>query len=112
MKKNQYKLILRIVHFIIVAYLLFGIFYIYYSALTKRTNSLLIVLVISLFIEGLIIYLNHGNCPLGFIQKKAGDNTPFFELVLPKKQAKLAVRFFALITLIGIVLMDIRFLTQ
>ena len=110
--KNKYpKSILRFIHFIIVIYLVFGIFYIYYSAYTRTTSYLLNVVIVSLFIEGLVIYLNHGNCPLGYIQRKFDDNTPFFELILPKRLAKIAVPFFALLTLIGIILLDIRLLS-
>ncbi|HUQ85114.1 MAG TPA: hypothetical protein VM077_02215 [Candidatus Limnocylindrales bacterium] len=108
MKKSHYKSVLRIIHFVIVIYLVSGIAYIYYSAYIQQTSYLLYVFIISLFIEGLVIFLNRGNCPFGYLQKLAGDYTPFFELILPKKYAKSAVRFFAIITLIGIILLDFR----
>jgi len=108
MNKNIYRFLLRVVHFLIVVYLFAGIFYIYYSAFTQTSSIWLVILVVSLFIEGLVIYLNRGNCPLGYIQRKVGDDTPFFELILPKKYAKKAVRVCAVITLIGIIILDIR----
>lgn len=108
MKKNQYVTLLRIIHSLIVLYLVSGIVYIYYSAITWRFNLLLGAVIISLIIEGVLVYINHGNCPLAFVQQKVGDDTPFFELLLPKKYARYAVRFFALLTLFGLLLLSLR----
>ena len=102
------KLFLRLIHFLIVIYLFFGIGIIYYSAITMRLGILLYIALISLTIEGALIYFNKGNCPFGYIQRHYGDNVPFFELILPKKYAKKAVKICALITLIGMGLILIR----
>lgn len=104
------RLFLRLVHFLIVIYLVSGIFYIYYCAFTKTVNSLLLLFVISLIVEGIIIYVNKGNCPFGYFQRMYGDNKPFFELILPKRYAKKAVKFFAVLTLLGLLFLILRIL--
>lgn len=66
---------------------------------------------ISLGIEGLVVFiLNKGDCPLIHIQKRIGDDTPFFNLFLSKKIAKKAVPFFAKITWIAVALLAVRLL--
>jgi hypothetical protein len=60
-------------------------------------------------LEGVVVFiLNKGDCPLIHIQRKIGDNTPFFQLFLPEKLAKKAVPFFAKITWFGLALLAIR----
>jgi hypothetical protein len=39
-------------------------------------------------IEGVVVLINNGDCPLGTIHKAVGENRTFFELLLPKKAAK------------------------
>lgn len=52
--------------------------------------------------------LNKGDCPLIYIQRKIGDDTPFFNLFLPAKLAKQAVPALAKVTWIGVLLLIIR----
>ncbi len=112
MKNNRVVFVLRLIHSLIVLYLVAGIIFIYYSALTLQLSILLGIAIISLFIEGTLVILNHGHCPLAFIQRRFGDNVPFFDLILPPKYAKLAVPFFALLTLIGVILLGLRLFDQ
>jgi hypothetical protein len=68
-----------------------------------------LVAVISLGIEGFIVFtLNSGDCPLIHIQRRIGDNTPFFNLFFPAKMAKQAIPTFAKLTWIGVVLLMVR----
>lgn len=106
--KKFYKNLLRFFHFLIVSYLIFGIGYIYYSAFIQQINLLSRIFIISLIIEGALIYINRGDCVLIYIQKRVGDDVPFFDLILPKKYATHAVKFFAILTLIGLFLLVLR----
>jgi hypothetical protein len=110
MKKHTAVTVLRVIHSAIVLYLVTGIGYIYYLAYTKRVDPFGELFVISLLIEGLVIYLNRGNCPFGYVQRLVGDTTPFFDLILPHRYAKYAVKCCAVITLIGMILLGIRLL--
>jgi hypothetical protein len=46
-----------------------------------------------------------GNCPLGPLLRRLGDETPFFELYLPPRAAKLAIPILAAICVLGAVLL-------
>lgn len=102
---------LRSVHGLFAVYFIACIFYIYYAAYTLQFNRYLGFAVLSLFIEGASVFLiNHGDCPLIHIQRKIGDETPFFELFLPKRTAKKAIPFFLVITFTGLLLLAVRFI--
>lgn len=75
----------------------------YYGAFTSTFGLPLIIAVASLAVEGFVVFiLNNGNCPLIHIQKKIGDNTPFFELFFQPTTAKKAIPFFAILTWVGV----------
>ncbi len=97
--------LIRSIHGIITAYFFSCIVWIYYSAITGRPNAWAILAAVSIFIEGLVVVLNHGNCPLGKFHRRVGDQKTFFELFLPKPVAKRAVPFLGLVALFGIFLL-------
>ncbi len=104
---------LRLVHGLFALYFIFCIFFIYYSAVTLQFNLFLGIAIASLVIEGALVFLlNHGDCPLIHVQRKIGDETPFFELILPKSMAKKAIPFFLVVTFLGLFLLIFRFSLQ
>jgi len=109
----QHKiLLLRIIHSILTLYFTVCLAYIYYAVITEQYNSLLVVSIISLGIEGIMIFgLNKGDCPLIHVQNHIGDEKPFFELILPRRLAKAAIPiFFAIFTLVAVTLLLFRYL--
>jgi hypothetical protein len=82
-----------------------------YVALTGRVyDGLFILAACSLAFEGVVVFaLNSGDCPLIHIQRKIGDDKPFFELLLPPRLAKQAVPFFAGITMVVLLALLLRF---
>jgi hypothetical protein len=58
----------------------------------------------ALCVEGVLVLLSGGNCPLGPLLRKLGDETPFFELFLPPRAAKLAIPILAAVCVLGAVL--------
>lgn len=99
MKKNA----LRIIHGLFALYFIACLIYMYYASFTSQFDPLLLVAVVSLAIEGIVVFvLNGGHCPLIHIQRKIGDDTPFFELFLASHLAKRAIPLFAVITWIGV----------
>ena len=103
MKVSNKVLCLRIIHGLISVYFILCLIYLYYAAFTGRYDVLLAVSMISLGLEGILVFvLNNGNCPLIHIQKKIGDDTPFFEVFFPKAFAKRAIPVFALLTWIAL----------
>ena len=104
MKKN----LLRVIHGIFALYFEVCLAYMYYAAFTSTYTIFLLVAVISLAIEGFTVFvLNGGNCPLIHIQRKVGDDTPFFELFFPPHIARRAIPIFAAITWLGVAVLII-----
>jgi hypothetical protein len=62
----------------------------------------------ALSLEGLLVVLSRGNCPLGPLFRRLGDEKPFFALLLPPRAAKLAVPVLAAVTIVGVVLLALR----
>lgn len=61
-----------------------------------------------MLIEGLIVFLNQNNCPLGILHYKYGDDKSFFELFLPKKLAKNIIPLSAVLSIIGLIIFFIE----
>jgi fumarate reductase subunit C len=95
--------ILRVIHFIISAYFLLCILFIYYSVITNNESKLFYLAVLSVLIEGVVVFLNDKNCPLGILHKRYGDEKTFFELFLPKKMAKQIIPVLGTIAMLGII---------
>jgi hypothetical protein len=56
-----------------------------------------------------VFAFNRGDCPLIHIQRKIGDATPFFQLLLPRRLAKMAIPVFAALTVIAVLILLLRF---
>ena len=95
---------IRTVHGVISLFFLSCLAYIYYAGITGRPTLWAYVAIIALLVEGLVVFVNHGDCPLGTWHKKHGDQKAFFELFLPRHLAKRAIPFFAVVTAIGTLL--------
>jgi hypothetical protein len=101
--------LLRVVHGVFALYFLACLGYLYYAAFSARFDLLLVAALVSLAIEGFVVFiLNKGDCPLIYVQRKVGDDTPFFELFLPPRIAKLAIPFFGGLTWLAVALLSIR----
>jgi hypothetical protein len=99
-------LALRIFHGLASVYFLACLMYLYYAAFARHYDPLLLVALVSLAAEGFVVFVfNRGDCPLIHIQRKVGDDKPFFELLMPKRLAKIALPVFAVLTLLGVVLL-------
>ena len=106
MQKTAY--FIRFIHLIVSFYFLGCLLFLYYSILINKESKLLYIVIISLLIEGLIIFLNRNICPLGILHKKYGDDKTFFELFMPKELAKNAIPFIAVISITGLVIFFIE----
>ncbi len=103
-------LVLRIIHAIFSLYFIACLLYLYYAAYAMRFDVLLLISMASLAIEGTAVFiLNSGNCPLIHVQKRIGDDRPFFELFMPPRIAKQAIPAFSVLVIIALVLLVVRF---
>jgi hypothetical protein len=101
--------LLRIVHSLFTVYFLMCLAYLYYAGISGVFNALLLIAVVSLGAEGIVVFiLNQGDCPLIHIQRRLGDDKPFFELFLPKHIAKRAIPFFAVLSWVAVGLLIVR----
>ncbi len=101
--------ILRVFHGIFAVYFILCLIYLYYAAVFAKFDFVLLIAVVSLAVEGLLVFIvNNGDCPLIHVQRKIGDETPFFSLFMPKKMAKQAIPTFAKLTWAGVGLLVIR----
>jgi len=97
--------LIRTVHGVISLFFLSCLAYIYYAGITDRPTMWAYFAVMALLVEGLVVFVNHGDCPLGIVHRKYGDQKAFFELFLLQYMAKRAVPFFAVVAAIGTVLL-------
>lgn len=104
-KLTPVALAVRAAHAAIAAAFLLAIAYVWWCALTGRRGRLLHVAVAALGCEGLLVVANHGDCPLGPLQQRAGDPVPLFELVLSPRAAQLAVPVLGAVTVAGVALL-------
>jgi len=98
----------RAAHALIAAGFLGSIAYIWWSAITGHRGRLLRPAVATLVAEGVVVAANHGDCPLGPLGDRVGDEVPLFELVLPPRAAKAAIPVLGAITVAGLVLLAVR----
>jgi hypothetical protein len=79
------------------------IVYLYVAAFVGRFDVWLVIALVSLAIEGFVVFvLNGGDCPLIHLQRKIGDEKPFFELFMPARVARRAIPVFAWLTWIAL----------
>ncbi|MET0908446.1 MAG: hypothetical protein ABWZ99_03175 [Ilumatobacteraceae bacterium] len=98
----------RIVHVLIALVDLAGLGYVWTCALVRRRDRILRFSVAALVVEGTALVIGRGNCPLGPLQRRLGDSTPLFELVLPPRAARAAVPLLAAISVAGLALLAVR----
>jgi hypothetical protein len=95
----------RGLHVAISAGFLLAIAYVWWCALTGRRGAALRVAVTALLGEGILVTMNHGDCPLGCVQQRVGDPMPLFQLVLSPAAARRAVPVLGIVAAVGIALL-------
>lgn len=107
---DRHVIALRIFHGILTIYFTLCLFYLYFVGFTGNVDSTFFTIaILSLALEGVAVFVfNSGNCPLIHIQRKIGDNKPFFELIFPPRFARQAIPAFAGLTLIALLVILLR----
>src|SRR5512133_1072189 len=95
----------RVAHGLISLLFLSCITAIYVGAWRGKAGAVTIAALAALCAEGLLVALSGGNCPLGPILRKLGDEKPFFEIFLPPRAAELAVPVLAAVSVLGALLL-------
>lgn len=95
-------------HALIAISFLFSIAYIWWCAITGRRGPFLRGTVVALVAEGALVAANHGDCPLGPLGDRIGDDVPLFELVLPPRAAKAAIPVLGAVAGAGLIALAVR----
>ena len=98
----------RAAHGLIAIAFLASIAYIWWCALTGRRGTWLRRVIVGLVGEGVVVAANHGDCPLGPLGDRIGDDVPLFELVLSPRAAKRAIPVLGAVTAAGLGLLALR----
>jgi hypothetical protein len=107
--KRPFAIVLvRTIHGLISAFFLTCIGLVYHAGVTGRRLPAARVAAVALVVEGAVVSANGGDCPLGGVHRRYGDERAFFELLLPKRAAKLAVPVLGGIAALGIGLVVAR----
>jgi hypothetical protein len=101
-------LAIRAVHTLLSVFFLSCLGYVYYAGIARKRGRLLWGAIAALVLEGAVVSANGGDCPLGPVHRRFGDEKTFFELFVPKPVAKRAVPFFAVVTVVGFVMVVLR----
>ena len=81
---------------------LVSIGYVWWCVLTGRRGPLLRPVIVALVAEGVLVAANRGDCPLGPLGERIGDQVPLFELVLSPRSARRAVHTLGAQTAVGL----------
>jgi hypothetical protein len=98
----------RLAHAAIAVSFLAAIAHVWRCALTGRRDRGLALAVGALAAEGALVAANGGDCPLGPLGDRIGDEVPLFELLLPPRAAKAAVPVLGLIAAGGVAALSLR----
>lgn len=99
----------RAAHGLIAIAFLASIGYVWWCAITNTRGRFLRPAIMALVGEGVLVGANGGDCPLGPLGDRIGDEVPLFELVLPPRAARLAVPILGGVTALGLALLGARY---
>ena len=92
----------RAAHGAIAIGFLASIGYIWSCALARRRGPCLRLAVAAVLGEGVLVVANDGDCPLGPLGDRIGDEVPLFELVLSPRAARRAIPVLGAVTAVGL----------
>ena len=108
MKLSPAVLVWRSAHALIAVAMLAAIGVVWFSAITGSRGPRLRWAIGILVAEGVLVAANGGDCPLGPLGDRIGDEVPLFELVLSPTAAKRAVPVLGAIAAAGIAGVAVR----
>jgi hypothetical protein len=100
--------VVRALHAGISVFFVACLAYVYYAALAGKRGPVLAGALVALAVEGVIVGANRGDCPLGAVHRRYGDEKTFFELFLPPRAAKQAVPVLGAVAVVGSLLVALR----
>ena len=101
-------LVSRAVHGLISAFFIACVVLLWLGAIRGRADVLTLAALATLAAEGALVLAAAGNCPLGPVWRRLGDETPFFELLLPPRLAKAVFPVLTAVCVAGALLLAAR----
>lgn len=110
MRINKVFLI-KFIHTIIFIFTSSCILYILYSGIAENYHWTLFLAIGVVFIEGIVLILNHWQCPLTTLAEKYGaEKGSVTDMFYPKWFVPHVFRFSAVLFVIGLVLLAVKYL--
>jgi len=108
---NKHKIfVIKLVHTIIYIFMVIGIFYILFAAITKTYDIWLYVSLALLILESIIYFANGRTCPFTNLAKKYGDEKGYVgDLFMPKSVADNTFYLFGTLFVLGLVILLLNF---
>lgn len=97
-------LLARIVHVLIGTFFISCLIYLYVSVFSSELTFWTYFSLAAIVLEGLVLLINKGECPLTLYQNKIGDSKGFFDLFLPNKALPYVIPLFSVLTTLGTIL--------
>ncbi|MFC1640982.1 hypothetical protein ACFL2D_02960 [Patescibacteria group bacterium] len=104
-RNEQMILFVRVMHGVIVGMYCGCIMLIYYSGVTQKLTYYAMIAAGLLLLEGLVLMINRGTCPLTIVHRQFGDDKGFFDIFVPKQYIHYVTPAFAAVALVGILLL-------
>lgn len=100
--------VVRTIHMTIGIFYTIAIFYIWFSVLFGIITIWTWLAIIAHAVEGIILLINGGDCPLGIFHHRYGDDKTLFELVAGKTYAKYGMKIWFSFAIVGTFLIILR----
>lgn len=101
--------IVRAIHMIIGIFYTIAIFYIWFSAIFNIITIWTWLAIMAHVIEGIVLLVNRGYCPMGIFHNRYGDDKTLFELVAGKTYAKYGMKIWLFFAITGTIFVILRF---
>ena len=109
MKASEKLLAIKLIHTLIWVFFVSIIFYVLYSGMMDKVNTLTWISIGLIIGEGIVLGLFNMSCPLTVVARKYSDSTKAnFDIFLPNWLAKHNKLIFTSIFLLGLILVLIR----
>ncbi|HXK33456.1 MAG TPA: hypothetical protein VNM91_05510 [Dehalococcoidia bacterium] len=95
-------------HGLITAFFVSCLSIIYYAGITRRRRGLALAAAAAVSVEGIVVFVNGGEWPLGRVHRRVGDERTFFELIMPASLARHAVPALSAVAVGGMLLLALR----
>ncbi len=104
--KNSKKLFwIRLFHTFIIVGMATFVLYVFYAGVSGTKGIFLTISIITVAVEGIVLLLNKGKCPLTNLAVKYGDNYErFYDSFLPKRFTPFVVPGLTIVFFIGLIL--------